>query len=163
MPVPAGPIPKVTVQLPDRVDVLLLRHRLRRDLLAAMAPDDVARRPRGCPRAWSSAPSTASTVDGPISCPPSTSSTSSSTTARASATLTSSPSIVSRLPRRRIVHSQPVAQRLEDAVADRRASSAATSFETSRDLLHPRSVYGVRARPRPARAPVRRASRGRSG
>ena len=41
MPVPAGPIPNVMVLLADRVDVGLLRHRLRRDLLAAVAPDDV--------------------------------------------------------------------------------------------------------------------------
>ena len=41
MPVPAGPMPKVTVQLADRVDVALLRDGLRRDLLAAVPPDDV--------------------------------------------------------------------------------------------------------------------------
>ena len=38
---PAGPIPNVTVDGADRVDVALLRHRLRGDLLAAMPPDDV--------------------------------------------------------------------------------------------------------------------------
>ena len=38
---PAGPIPNVTVLLADRVDVALLGDRLRRDLLAAVAPDDV--------------------------------------------------------------------------------------------------------------------------
>ena len=38
---PAGPIPNVTVSRPDRVDVALLGDRLRRDLLAAVAPDDV--------------------------------------------------------------------------------------------------------------------------
>ena len=41
MPVPAGPIPNVTVQLADRVDVALLVDGLRRDPLAAVAPDDV--------------------------------------------------------------------------------------------------------------------------
>ncbi len=41
LPVPAGPMPKVTVQRADRLDVVLLRDRLRRDLLAAVAPDDV--------------------------------------------------------------------------------------------------------------------------
>ena len=41
LPVPAGPIPNVTVELADRVDVALLRHRLRGDLLAPVAPDDV--------------------------------------------------------------------------------------------------------------------------
>ncbi len=41
LPVPAGPIPNVTVERADRVDVALLRHRLRRDLLAAVTPDDV--------------------------------------------------------------------------------------------------------------------------
>ena len=44
-------MPKVTVQFADRVDVVLLRHRLRRDLLAAVAPDDVVEDARGCPRA----------------------------------------------------------------------------------------------------------------
>ncbi len=38
---PAGPIPNVIVQPSDRVDVALLVDRLRRDLLAAVAPDDV--------------------------------------------------------------------------------------------------------------------------
>ena len=41
LPVPAGPIPNVTVQFADRVDVALLRDRLRRDLLAAMRPDEI--------------------------------------------------------------------------------------------------------------------------
>ena len=41
LPVPAGPIPNVTVQLADRVDVALLRDGLRRDLLAAVRPDEI--------------------------------------------------------------------------------------------------------------------------
>ena len=41
MPVPAGPMPKRDRAVADRVDVALLRDRLRRDLLAAVAPDDV--------------------------------------------------------------------------------------------------------------------------
>src|SRR6266571_4284852 len=91
---------------------------------------------------WSSAPSTASTVDGPISCPPSTSSTSSSTTARASETFGSSPSIVSRLPRSRIVQSS--LSRSESRTPSLTpASSAATSFGTSRTSCTPTSVGAV--------------------
>ena len=41
MPVPAGPIAEGDRRGADRVDVALLRHRLRRDLLAAVPPDDV--------------------------------------------------------------------------------------------------------------------------
>ena len=41
LPVPAGPMPKVTVERADGVDVALLVDRLRRDPLAAPAPDDV--------------------------------------------------------------------------------------------------------------------------
>ena len=41
LPVPAGPDPEGDGRAADRVDVLLLRHRLRRDLLAAVPPDDV--------------------------------------------------------------------------------------------------------------------------
>ena len=41
MPVPAGPIAERDRVRADRVDVALLVDRLRRDLLAAVAPDDV--------------------------------------------------------------------------------------------------------------------------
>src|SRR5919202_666484 len=91
--------------------------------------------------AWSSAPSTASTVFGPISCPPSTSSTSSSTTARASATAGSSPSIVSRLPRSRIVH-RSRSRSASSTPSPMPASSAATSFDTSRTCCTALSVGG---------------------
>ena len=70
-------------------------------------------------------------MPAPTSCPLSTRSTSSSTTARASATFASSPSSVSRLPRR--LTAQP--SRSRSAVrtpSPMPASSAATSFGTSR-------------------------------
>ncbi len=41
MPVPAGPTPKVMVELADAVDVALLVDGLGRDAQAAVAPDDV--------------------------------------------------------------------------------------------------------------------------
>src|ERR1044072_7872402 len=81
--------------------------------------------------AWSIAASTASTVLGPISCPPSTSSASSSTTARAWTTFGASPSIVSRLPRSWSVmrsRSRSASRTPSPTVA----SSAATSLETER-------------------------------
>ena len=103
LPVPAGPIPKVTVQLADRVDVALLRHRLRRDLLAAVAPDDVvedladvlrlverAERPRRrCPARSRGRPRPARRARRRRRAP--------------RRRCASSPSSVSRLPRRRIV------------------------------------------------------------
>src|SRR5262245_60369397 len=89
--------------------------------------------------AWSSAPSTASTVLGPISWPPSTSSTSSSTTARASATRPSSPSSVSWLPRRRIVHWSR-SRSAPRTPSPTPASSAATSFEIERTSCNGHSV-----------------------
>src|SRR5581483_10909696 len=78
-----------------------------------------------------SAPSTASTVWEPISCPPSTRSTSSSITDRASATLASSPSSVSWLPRSLIVH-WTRSRSASSTASDIPASSAATAFETSK-------------------------------
>jgi len=92
--------------------------------------------------AWSSAPSTASTVLGPISCPASTSSTSSSTTARASATRVSSPSRVSWLPRRRMVQSRR-SRSAPSTGSPTPASSAATSFEIERTSCKRNSVGGA--------------------
>src|SRR3954451_9770475 len=75
--------------------------------------------------------STVSTVPAPISWPLSTRSTSSSTTARAADTFSSSPSSVSRLPRRLIW--QPRRERSASSTPSPiPASSAATSFGTSR-------------------------------
>ena len=68
-PVPAGPMPNVTVRVADRVDVALLRHGLRRDLLAAVAPDDVVEDVLRRSRPGRSRRRTASTVAGPISWP----------------------------------------------------------------------------------------------
>src|SRR6266487_4309516 len=79
----------------------------------------------------SSAESTASTVVGLMSCPPSTRSASSSTTARACSTWGSSPSIVSRFPRRTIVH-RSRSRRAPSTPSPIVASSAATSFETEK-------------------------------
>src|SRR4051812_22655747 len=78
---------------------------------------------------WSSARTTAPTVSGPMSWPPSTSSTSSSTTARASVTWLSSPSSVSTLPRRRIVQCRR-SRSASRTPSPTPASSAATSLET---------------------------------
>ena len=98
--------------------------------------------------AWSSAATTAPTVSGPISCPPSTSSTSSSTTARASATCAVAPSSVSRLPRSEI--EQPSRSRSESSTpSPTPASSAATSFGTSSTSCIALSVG------RPGAAPAR--------
>src|SRR3954451_4130757 len=90
--------------------------------------------------------STVSTVPAPISCPLSTRSTSSSTTARAAATLSSSPSSVSRLPRRLIW--QPSRSRSAPSTPSPiPASSAATSFGTSRTActrpLCQRGLHGL--------------------
>src|SRR5829696_5349530 len=79
--------------------------------------------------AWSSARTTAPTVSGPISWPPSTSSTNSSTTARASVTSFSWPSRVSTLPRRRIVQCRR-SRSASRTPSPTPASSAATSLET---------------------------------
>src|SRR6266487_4143102 len=79
----------------------------------------------------SSAESTASTVVGLMSCPPSTRSASSSTTALACSTWSSSPSIVSRFPRSTIVH-RSRSRRAPSTPSPIVASSAATSFETEK-------------------------------
>ena len=137
MPVPAGPIPNVMVRCGSRRR-RLLRDRLRGDLLPSVAPDDVVEHLADVRRP-SSAPSTASTVCAPIWWPPSTSSTSSSITSRASATCASSPSSVSWLPRRRIVHLRR-SRSASSTPSPIAASSAATSFETSRVSCTVRSV-----------------------
>src|SRR3954470_6783524 len=82
----------------------------------------------------SSAPSTASTVCAPIWWPPSTSSTSSSMTSRAACTCASSPASVSWFPRSRTVHLRRSRRASRTPSSDPAipASSAATSFETSR-------------------------------
>src|SRR3954468_8007921 len=116
--------------------------------------------------AWSSAASTASTVPGPISWPPSTSSASSSTTARAWTTFGSSPSIVRRLPRSCSVirrRSRSASSTPSPTVA----SSAATSFETERTscteaqcrrcagLRRSRGIHRFGTVSSPTRAPLR--------
>src|SRR5215212_5403494 len=99
--------------------------------------------------ASSMARTTAPTVSGPISWPPSTSSTSSSTTARASETCVASPSIVSTLPRSRIVHWRR-SRSASRTPSPTPASSAATSFETGK-LSCTRFSLGKRLDPPMAR------------
>src|SRR5919201_619414 len=116
LPVPAGPIANVTVF----GEMRLPRWR-------QTTSSKTSRRSS----AWSSAASTASTVLGSISWPPSTSSPSSSITARAWATSGSEPSIVSRLPRSRIVQ-RSRSRSASSTPSPTVASSAATSLDTDR-------------------------------
>ena len=124
---PAGPMPNVTVALADRVDVALLVHRLRRDLLAAVAPDDVLedlahvlglveRGEHRVDRVGADLVAALDELDELVD-----------DGARLRRRRSSSPSSVSRLPRSAIVQCEPLAQRVEHAVVD--------AGELGRDLV----------------------------
>src|SRR5918992_404577 len=108
--------------------------------------------------ASSSAAMTASTVPGPSACPPSASPTSSSMTRRAWPTRSSSPSSVSRFPRRRMAQPRR-SRRAWRMPSSTVASSAATSFETDRTSCNRRKSSlrpeGVHHGPGPPRTTTR--------
>ena len=129
MPVPAGPMPNVTVERRIASTYSFCVTVFGAIFLPRCRQTTASKTSR---TSWpaSSVPSTASTVWPPIWWPPSTSSTSSSITARAFSTWRSSPSRVSWLPRRRTVHSRR-SRSASSTPSLIPASSAATAFETS--------------------------------
>src|SRR5215210_476466 len=129
-PVPAGPIAKVTVWSRIASTYCFCMTVFGAIFLPRWRQTTSSNTSR-MSSASSIARTTAPTVSGPISWPPSTSSTSSSTTARASETCVSSPSIVSTLPRSRIVHWRR-SRSASRTPSPTPASSAATSFETGK-------------------------------
>src|SRR5436190_5607303 len=140
LPVPAGPIANVTVW-PRIASTYCFCITVFGEIFLPRWRQITSSKTSRISSAWSSARTTAPTVSGPISWPPWTSSTSSSTTARASDTRSSSPSIVSTLPRRRIVQRRR-SRSASKTPSPTPASSAATSLETGKVSCTEFSVGG---------------------
>src|SRR6266508_921440 len=151
LPVPAGPIANVIVHLRIASTYAFWLTVFGVICVPRWGQTTSSKTSRGSCAA-SIAARTASTVPGPIACPPSTSSTSSSMTTRASPTFVSSPSRVRRFPRSSSAtpSRSRSAWRMPSSIV---ASSAATSFETDRTSCKWTKCRDGRRLPRGRREP----------